>query len=415
MKAAFLATLLLAGCSQQTRDAHDRRTPDIDAFVEEPLDLAVRSPTVIDPITNGDAFGPSVFDPDAACAATTETAKVEYQPVDIIWVVDNSISMKPAIDAVTAGINDFANLIAGKSFDYHIIVLSLRSATNPVTISGAQYYGVCVPPPLAATACGNASRFFQSSVNIHSTQPLEQILGTLGQTTGYLPTDSKGGEPWKAQLRAGATKTFVLVSDDNSRLSAMQFQHFAGGKDPFNTTMLPPGILDPSWGGLFDGFTFDAIYGWGSDTDATVKCTYANGTFPPSSGSTYTDLVSQTKGVRARICDDAASWKSFFSTVAQAVVHSSKLTCDLALPMPQQGTLDPSLVNVSIAGATGLMTLKKVAGAGACGAGGWYYDDDVAPQRVILCPSSCDLAQQQVTSPTGGSIKVHFGCQTIIG
>src|SRR5690606_13968070 len=58
--------------------------------------------------------GSGGFDPDAACAVAKETAKVEKLPVDIIWVVDNSVSMAPAIDQVTAGLNNFAASIGNK-------------------------------------------------------------------------------------------------------------------------------------------------------------------------------------------------------------------------------------------------------------------------------------------------------------
>src|SRR5262249_6492619 len=155
--------------------------------------------------------------------------------------------------------------------------------------------------------CGNGARFFHTSVDIRSTQPLEQFLGTLGQTAGYTAGELKGGDPWRDQLRDGATKTIVLVSDDNSRLSADEFEHFTGGTNPNNSNDLPPGILDSSWGGLFDGYAFDGIYGWGDAADPNVKCTYPDGTHPPSSGKTYSDLVSRTTGVRAHICDPSTS------------------------------------------------------------------------------------------------------------
>ncbi len=351
------------------------------------------------------------FNPDAACATVTEKATPELLPVDIIWVVDNSVSMQPAIDEVTKGLNAFANLIAGKSLDYRVIMLSYRSKTNPV-----DRYAVCIPPPLAGDAnCGNGPRFFQSSIDILSTQPLEQFLGTLGQTAGYAAGEAKGGEPWKDQLRANATKTIVVVSDDDSRLAPNDFEHFAGGKDPFNSTTLPPGILDPSWGGLFDGYVFSALYGWGSDTDPTVKCQYPGGGSPPKSGQTYTTLVQQTGGVRAQICAGASAWAPFFDAVAQAVSQNSKLTCELALPTPSSGTLDPAKVNVGIVGGGVTTTLFKVAGAGACDqSGGWYYDNDQNPTKVLLCPSSCAFAEQSGVKTGNVEIAVQFGCTTIV-
>ncbi len=357
-----------------------------------------------------------VVTPDAACATATEKATTTQLPVDIIWMVDNSASMLPAIQEVTAGLNDFATLIASKNLDYRVIMLSLRSPTSPVSIGGSNRYPVCIPQPLAGDAsCGDGPRFFQSSIDIRSTQPLEQFLGTFGQTDGYQQGQAKGGEPWADKLRPEATKTIVVVTDDNARLSATDFEAFPGGKNPFNSLTLPPGILDPSYNGLFKDYLFSGIYGWGDANDPGVTCVYPDGTKPPSSGPTYTTLVNKTKGVRAKLCDAAAAWGPFFDAVADAVEQTSKLACDLPIPVPADGTLDPEAVNVQLVVDEMPTTLGKVSGAAACGpAGGWYYDNDAAPTHVLLCPASCTVAQASVGPGKTGRIEVLFGCATIL-
>lgn len=354
------------------------------------------------------------WDPDAACAAAVEEAQVVMQPVDIIWVVDNSVSMKPAIDEVTAGLNAFAAFIAGQNLDYRVIMLSYRSETNPVTINGSTRYGVCIPPPLAGDDhCGNGPQFFQSSIDIRSIQPLEQFLGTLDQTAGYTEGEDKGGEGWLKWLRQDATKTIVVVTDDNSRLTSTQFETFAGGQNPYNSLTLPPGILDPSRNGLFDGYVFHALYGWNSDTDPGEKCTYPDQSQPPSSGPTYTELVLKTGGARAKICDGSAAWQPFFDAVAQAVATTSQLSCELTIPQEDGGNVDTAKINVRIVGDTTTEELYKVDGPGTCGAdGGWYYDDPANPTKVVLCPVSCDVAQSQVGIGKTGRIEVLFGCET---
>src|SRR5262249_28736043 len=152
------------------------------------------------------------------------------------------------------------------------------------------------------THCNDGPRFHQSSIDIKSTQPLEQFLGTLAQTSGYLPGETRGGDPWASFLRSDATKTIVVVTDDNSRLTATEFETFAGGTNPYNASLtLPPGVLDASWAGLFTDYVFDGLYGWGSDTDDGVRCTYPGGGLPSASGTTYSTLVKKTGGVRAKI------------------------------------------------------------------------------------------------------------------
>jgi len=392
-----------SGGGGTTTDLPDASAPDADPIDDGGLDL---------PDANND--GPIVT-PDGACAAAVQEATTTQLPVDIIWVVDNSSSMQPAIAQVKAGLNDFAAIIAAKSLDYRVIMLSLRGPTGPVQIAGSNRYPVCIPQPLAGDAdCGNGERFFQSSVDIRSTQPLEQLLGTLGQTNGYLAGQEKGGEPWAEQLRAEATKTIVVVTDDNARLSATDFEHFIGGKNPFNSLTLPPGILDPSWNGMFDGYVFSGIYGWGSEVDPGVTCTFSDGTSPPSAGPTYTTLIKSTGGVRAKLCDENAAWTPFLDAVAEAVLETSKLSCTLDIPKPEEGELDPEAVNVQIVSNDQPLGLVKVANAAACGpTGGWYYDNDAAPTKVLLCSASCDLAQAAVGPGKTGSIQVLFGCATI--
>jgi hypothetical protein len=356
-----------------------------------------------------------VVTPDSACATSVQEATTTQLPVDIVWMVDNSASMLPAITEVKDGLNDFAALIAAKNLDYRVIMLSLRSKTSPVVINGSNRYPVCIPPPLAGdNNCGDGPRFFQSSVDIRSTQPLEQFLGTLAQTEGYKVGQERGGDPWADKLRPEATKTLVVVTDDDARLSPVDFETFPGGKNPFNSLILPPGILDASWNGLFTDYVFSGIYGWGSDVDPNVKCTYSDGTMPPKPGVNYTTLVTKTGGVRAQICDESAAWGPFLDAVAQAVLETSKLACDVAIPQPESGDLDPDAVNVQLVANDMPTTLVKVANAGACGpGGGWYYDNDAAPTKVILCPTSCDQAQAAVGPGKTGRIEILFGCATI--
>jgi hypothetical protein len=295
-------------------------------------------------------------------------------------------------------------------------MLSLKSKTNPTMANGSSRYGVCIPAPLAGDDnCGDGTRFFQSSIDMKSTEPLEEFLGTLGQTAGYQPGDERGGTPWQQNLRPNATKTIVVVTDDNSRLVATDFQHFAGGMDPFNSTTLPPGILDPSWNGLFDKFVFSGIYGYGSSSDPSTPCSYPNGSMAAASGETYTDLITSTGGVKASICAGASAWGPFFDAIATAVQTTAKLSCDLPIPAPATGTLDPTRLNVDIVSGNDTVTLGKVTGASACqSTGGWYYDDDANPNDVILCPASCDLAQMLLTGSGSAAIDVLFGCKTVV-
>lgn len=371
---------------------------------------------------------------DAACSSAVVTAEVERLPVDIIWLVDNSTSMQPAIEQVQAGLNDFANLLGGRGMlDYRLIVLSLRG--QGASTSGPSRYRVCIPEPLAGPGCAdNPPRFSQVEIDIRSTQPLEQFLGSLGQTPGYLASDDRGSAPWRSLLRDGATKSIVFVTDDNARMveragggytsgspgdpmvTMEWFEQTADtsmGSNPWSSRTLPEGILRPVWGGLFDGYVVHALYGYGSETDPSVRCNYPGGGSPPSSGPTYSAMVAATGGVRARICEGSAAWGPFFDQVATAVERTSRIDCAVDIPDPPMGmAFQRDRINVLLRSMSGADTVGKVAGEGDCGArGGWYYDDEANPTQVILCPATCDDAQ-----PSAGesrTLDIQFGCLTV--
>lgn len=95
-------------------------------------------------------------------------------------------------------------------------------------------------------------------------------------------------------------------------------------------------------------------------------------------------------------------------------IRSKALPCQFVIPPPPDGkTLDPTLVNVDYTpGAMGSTTTKipKAASAADCGTGaGWYYDNEVAPTKILLCPASCNL----VKADSKAKVDVAFGCKTI--
>lgn len=415
------ASLFLSSCTVGGTDVDGGR-PFADAAIDATQPFDGGPPRDVGPVD-----APVILDPDAACAMASVPAVVERLPVDVIWVVDNSGSMQPAIDQVRTGLNAFADQIFASGLDYRVILLSLRG-TAPIS----SRYPICIPPPLGTAGCGDGERFFHVDVDIRSTQPIEQILGTLGQTDGYGESADVGSTPWRHLLRDGATKTIVVVTDDNARtcarpagtcsaadppLTETSLEDFPGpAGNPFNSRTLGPGLRTAAYGALFEGYTFDAIYGWGSETDPSVRCAFSDGTMPSSPGYTYTTLVARTGGVRAQICDGAAAWGPFFDAVATSVVRNSRIACEVDLPPPPDGSLlDPRRVNVVIRGASGATTIPYSGSAGACdpARGGWHYDDASAPTRVILCPSTCDFAREE-TATTSGGLDVVFGCESVL-
>jgi len=383
-------------------------------------EIAPGTPGPVQP-PSSDFAAPDAALPDAAdggfktCASVAVEAKREALPVDIIWVVDNSSSMAPAVAEVQAGLNSFATLVGSKGLDYKVVMLSLRGSA-PVQLGGKMRYPVCVPPPLGAADCGNTALFFHSAMDVQSTQPFEQILGSLDQTQGYTPGNARGGEPWAQELRASATKSIVLVTDDNSRFPGVSFEGFPGGDNPYTGGLvLPVGILHASRNGAWKGYSLSGIYGWGSTVDPSIRCTFPDGSKPTASGHEYSAVIQKTGGVRAQICAGNAAWAPFLNDVATAVVATARVACELPIPASDAGTVDPSQVNVQVTdGTKAPLTVPRVTGEPACaGLDGWYYDAPTTPTKVFLCPKSCEGAQSK-----GGTkvpkIEVLFGCDTVV-
>jgi hypothetical protein len=71
------------------------------------------------------------------------------------------------------------------------------------------------------------------------------------------------------------------------------------------------------------------------------------------------------------------------------------------------GRTDPGLVNVHIRTGAGVdKTLPLFSSADRCGTDdGWYYDNPMLPQNIILCPSTC-------ANLFNGELRIVVGCAT---
>jgi hypothetical protein len=102
---------------------------------------------------------------------------------------------------------------------------------------------------------------------------------------------------------------------------------------------------------------------------------------------------------------------SGFSTAMNSI-RSKAAACEFIIPPAPAGqTLDPGKVNVNYtaSGSTTKVTLPNVVSAAACGnSTAWYYDNNVNPKKVLLCPKACTKIQ----ADPGAQVNVAFGCKT---
>ncbi|MFO0758709.1 MAG: hypothetical protein U0359_19610 [Byssovorax sp.] len=331
----------------------------------------------------GGSTGPGA---GGGCAKAASEAMNKPQPADIIIAVDTSGSMDEESAQVQQHLNDFATIITSSGIDVHVILLADSS--------------ICIPAPLGSGACNGGDEklpaFRHVMETINSTDALQKFIATYPQ--------------WKDSLRPDASKTFAVVSDDNSDLSAGDF-----------TSQLL--ALDPP---TFQKFKFDAIVSFDDPlvctgcffacaTCASACCEKAAFCAPISAaeGKVYKDLVQQTGGVIGDLCQQ--NFAPVFMDMGTAVVQGASISCTYDIPMvPDGGMIDPDKVNVSYTPGGGGMEqaiLASPGGAAGCGQkGGWYYDDPQNPTKIIMCPTTCAALQ----GDPNGKVEVVFGCATVI-
>jgi hypothetical protein len=299
-------------------------------------------------------------------------------PADIVIAVDNSGSMNDEIVFVRNNLNELSRSIVASGIDVHIILISAAAGLPKLgsDIDTDLLTGICVDPPLGSGNCPEdsaAPRYTHIARKVGSNDALNLFIDTYPQ--------------WQAQLRPDATKTFVVVTDDDATTRPNN------SADAFvaSVAALP--------GGLLSDWSFSGIY-------CFSKCPAA-----ARIGQVYTDLVTRTNGVNGDLC--LQDFKPVFDRLAQAVVESAGLACEWSIPeVPTGQVFDRGRVNVrySATGATAA-DLQQLPAATACGErDGWYYDDATNPKRIMACPQTCSALQQQLET----SVDVLFGCETKI-
>ena len=95
-------------------------------------------------------------------------------------------------------------------------------------------------------------------------------------------------------------------------------------------------------------------------------------------------------------------------------IRNQILACEFVIPEPSMGMeFDPTKVNVEYTpGNMGTPEqLPQAQDAQDCGTDpGWYYDNNVNPTKIILCPGSCDIVEMD----PGAKINFVFGCPTVV-
>ena len=316
------------------------------------------------------------------CAAIAAEAKPALQAADIVWAVDTSGSMSDENAFVNDALDDFSQIIINSGIDVRVVMIGEEQFPLPFPFPGMDPPGICVDAPLGSGNCPddtNLPTYLHVNEDVGSTDGLNVIMSTYSQ--------------WESMLRDGATKTLVVVTDDNATQAPYGTGDIDADADAFiaDFTALNPGLLA--------GWRMSGIYSFTDCPDAA------------SPGDTWGAIIQKTGGLAGDLCNQ--EFQPIFDDLAQQIiVASATLDCQYDIPAPPEGeTLDPALVNVLYTNGGGAETpYGKVGSVSECDAslGGWYYDDNNNPGSIILCPASCDQAQ----SDPEGKIDILFGCET---
>lgn len=323
----------------------------------------------MDATTQGDSSGnqDSRPLPDAdfnECAAESVQAETTFQPVDVVWVVDSSGSMRGEARIVQDNINNFAQAIAGSEIDVHVVM-----------ITTTEY--VSVPPPLGT----DPERFLHVERGVGSNASLSALISAYPQYSAF--------------LREDAALHFVIVTDDETsmRPDAFETQMRNNVSKDFKAHVIasPPGSTGAQ--------TCLPIVGCIGD-DA---CTGPNGD-AADNGDRYWALADSTGGEKFSIC--TGDWSALFTTLTDAIAVPQPLPCRFVLPEPPDGSeLDRNRVNVIYTPTGGTeRTIPFVESSARCSGDGWYFEGDA----VLVCPNTCNALTADMT----GKVDIAFGCAT---
>ncbi len=339
--------------------------------------------------TGGEGTGATPHD----CAEDVSTASLETLPADLIVVVDNSTSMALEAAQVKAQMNGFVGAITATGIDAHVVVIS-KASTN--TFFDQFETGVCLGAPVGSGMCPDDEKLpaYRHVVEeVGSNDALQKVITTY--------------DDWKNVLRPNATKTFLVVSDDESDMTPGEFTAALAALDPPITNFKFNAIVASQEG--IASCALCAITGCSSCTNPCCDKSLFCANISQSRGQKYIDLQTQTGGVYGDLCTQ--NFAPAFADMAQAVIEHNQISCTFDIPTPPDGIIVPDETNVDFIPSEGAnpQPIYNVSSEFDCTInGGWYFDNNTNPTTITLCDATCNA----VKASTQGSVRVTYGCLT---
>jgi hypothetical protein len=301
-------------------------------------------------------------DADAeVCVSTSATA--ERVQLDIVFLIDRSQSMAEGMKWVgtTTALNTFFNDPASAKIGAG---MTFFPNDNELPCVPTDYEVLTVPiAPLPANAF-LLTNAFPAIANGGSTPTYGALKGALTAATAYQDAHPKH-------------KVIVVLATDGGPNSC-------GAKTMDDIANLAKSARN------YNGVLTYVIAVSGSDVASINKIAVAGGTV-----ATY-DITNDINEFSAKVAD----------------IRSTALGCDFDIPEPPNGQeLDSTQVNFSYTpeGMGAPKILLRADNILDCnGMPGWYFDNNTAPTKIILCPASCATVQADANA----KVEALFGCKS---
>lgn len=290
------------------------------------------------------------------CVERVLSAGEKYAPVDMVWVVDSSQSMRDEQSRIRATINQFVMDATARSYDVRLVMITKEDI---------------VPDPLGS----DASRYLFVPRAVRSREPLEALVASLPD--------------WRPFLRPAAALHFVAVTDDESSLPAEEFR-----------SQMDAALDRP--------YTFHAVASpdvSGQPCRSQTPSEECSLTERPqlcgaaAVGAQYMTLARDLGGEQISICID--DWREVFGPLLEAVTPI-EIPCSVALR--SAGTTHAE--QVELVREASAQRLEAVPNALACGQKrAFYIELGEGTRTLTLCPAACGA-----TSLTGAELHIRTDC-----
>ncbi|HVH44562.1 MAG TPA: vWA domain-containing protein [Labilithrix sp.] len=305
---------------------------------------------------------------DGSTACATDTKKAEKQPVDMVIGLDTSFSMD--FDSKWANVRDALKAFASNPA-YADLGVGLQFFPIRKQCSVADYQVPAVPLGLQPQAAGPIAAALDAQQMAGGT-PMVPLLEGL---TKYLAANAKPGRKPVIVLATDGVPDDTCLSSENGSLP--------------NTLENAVAVADGALKGTPSIATF--VIGVGGELTALNAIAVAGGT----GSATLVDTGGNAQQALLAALDN---------------VRRKAIPCDYDIP---PGTIDPQSTNVTYTSAGSTRQLVFVGNEASCAkapdGAGWYFDDEAAPKKVVLCKAMCE----SVKGDDSGSVDLVFGCPRV--